>query len=45
METNRGNKAIIVGGYMYRRIDVLKNGDIVYTCSIKKNYEVDSNRF
>jgi hypothetical protein len=36
-ETNRGNKAIIVDGYMYRRINDLKNGDIVYICSIKKN--------
>jgi len=36
-ETNRGNKAIIVDGYMYRRINVLKNGDIVYICSIKMN--------
>ena len=36
-EPKRGNKAIIVDGYMYRRINVLKNGDIVYLCSIKKN--------
>ena len=27
VETKRGNKAIIVDGYMYRRINVLKNGD------------------
>jgi len=37
MKTNRGNKAVIVDGYMYRRINVLKNGDIVYICNIKKN--------
>jgi hypothetical protein len=37
MKTKRGNKAIIVDGYMYRRINVLKNGDIVYICNIKKN--------
>jgi hypothetical protein len=36
-ETKRGNKAIIVDGYMYRRINVLKNGGIVYICSITKN--------
>ena len=36
-ETNRGNKATIVDGYMYRRISIPKNGDIVYICSIKKN--------
>ena len=29
-ETNRGNKVTIVDGYMYRRINVPKNGDIVY---------------
>ena len=27
---------------MYRRINVHKNGDIVYICSIKMNYDVDN---
>lgn len=36
-ETNRGNKAIIVDGYVYRKTNVLKNGNVVYTCSVSKN--------
>jgi len=32
-ETNRGNKAILVEGILYRKKNVLKNGDIVYVCS------------
>ncbi|XP_061193102.1 N-acetylglucosamine-6-phosphate deacetylase-like isoform X1 [Saccostrea echinata] len=36
-ETNRGNKAIIVDGYVYRKINTLKNGNIVYICSVSKN--------
>lgn len=35
-ETNRGNKAIIVGGYIYRKVNVLKNGNVVYACSVSK---------
>ncbi|XP_062570177.1 N-acetylglucosamine-6-phosphate deacetylase-like isoform X2 [Saccostrea cucullata] len=35
-ETNRGNKAIIVDGYVYRKINTLKNGNIVYICSVSK---------
>jgi hypothetical protein len=29
-ETNRGKKAIIVDGYIYRHANTLKNGDVVY---------------
>lgn len=36
-ETNRGNKAVIVDGYVYRKTNVLKNGNVVYTCSVSKN--------
>jgi hypothetical protein len=32
-ESNRGNKAILVEGILYRKKNVLKNGDIVYVCS------------
>jgi hypothetical protein len=35
-ETNRGKKAIIVDGYVYKQTNTLKNGDIVYVCSVKK---------
>ena len=33
-ETNRGKKAIIVDGYVYRHANTLKNGDVVYVFSI-----------
>jgi len=33
-EINRGKKAIIVDGYVYRQTNTLKNGDIVYVCSV-----------
>jgi hypothetical protein len=29
-ETNRGNSAIIVDGYIYHKMNVLKSGDVVY---------------
>ena len=32
-ETNRGNKAIHDEGILYRKKNILKNGDIVYVCS------------
>lgn len=35
-ETNRGKKAIIVDGYTYRKINILKSGDVVYICSVDK---------
>jgi hypothetical protein len=35
-ETNRGKKAIIVDEYLYRNANTLKNGDVVYVCSINK---------
>ena len=35
-ETNRGKKAIIVDGYVYRQTNKLKNGDIVYVCRANK---------
>ena len=35
-ETNRGKTAIIVDGYVYRHVNTLKNGDVVYVCSINK---------
>jgi hypothetical protein len=37
-ETNRGKKAIIVDGYVHRHANkcTLKNGDVVYVCSINK---------
>ena len=36
-ETNRGNSAIIVDGYIYRKMNVLKSGDVVYRCSKSKS--------
>lgn len=35
-EKNRGKQAIIVDGYVYRHANTLKNGDVVYVCSINK---------
>jgi len=35
-ETNRDKKAIIVDGYVYRQMNTLKNGDIVYVRSANK---------
>jgi hypothetical protein len=44
-ETNRGNSAIIVDGYIYRKMNVLKSGDVVYRCckskSCKKSITTD----
>ena len=46
MKTNRGNKAIIVDGYMYRRINVIKMvASYIYMQHKKELYEVDNNRF
>ena len=36
-ETNRGNSAIIVDGYIYHKMNVLKSGDVVYRCSKSKS--------
>ena len=35
-EKNRGKQAIIVDEYLYRNANTLKNGDVVYVCSINK---------
>lgn len=35
-QTNRGKPAIIVDGFLYRRLSILKNGDIVRICSSDK---------
>jgi hypothetical protein len=35
-ETNQGKKAVIVDGYVYRQVNKLKNGDVVYVCSVDK---------
>ena len=46
MKTNRGNKAIIVDEYMYRRINVIKMvASYIYMQHKKELYEVDNNRF
>lgn len=37
IEINRGNKVIIVDGYVYCKINVFKNGNVVYMCSVFKN--------
>lgn len=37
IEINRGNKVIIVDGYVYWKINVFKNGNVVYMCSVFKN--------
>jgi hypothetical protein len=36
-ETNRGNSAIIVDGYIYHKMNVLKSGDVVYRCIKSKS--------
>jgi hypothetical protein len=35
-ETNRGKKTIIVDGYVYRHVNTLTKGDVVYVCNINK---------
>ena len=36
-ETNRGKKSIIYDGYSYRKVNSLKNGNVVYRCSTGKS--------
>ena len=35
-ETDRGNKCLIYNNFTYRKVNVLKNGDVVYRCSSEK---------
>ena len=36
-ETNRGKKSLIYDGYSYRKVNSLKNGNVVYRCSTGKS--------
>jgi len=35
-ETDRGNKCLIYNNFTYWKVNVLKNGDVVYRCSSEK---------
>ena len=35
-ETDRGNKCVIHRNFTYRKVNYLKNGDLVYRCSTEK---------